>query len=91
MIASGITAHEGLVVVATKWWVIPPVAYLLGSIPFGYLIVKRREGRDIRSQGSGNIGAANVTRVAGLGAGAALPRTLSASPSFLSSSSAPSS
>jgi len=70
MIASGITAHEGLVVVATKWWVIPPVAYLLGSIPFGYLIVKRREGRDIRSQGSGNIGAANVTRVAGLGAGA---------------------
>ncbi len=70
MIASGITAREGIVV-ATKWyWFIPPVAYLLGSIPFGYLIVKRREGRDIRSQGSGNIGAANVTRVAGLGAGA---------------------
>jgi len=69
MIASGITAREGIVV-ATKWyWFIPPVAYLLGSIPFGYLIVKRREGRDIRSQGSGNIGAANVTRVAGLGAG----------------------
>ncbi len=70
MIASGIAAHEGLVA-ATKWyWFIPPIAYLLGSIPFGYLIVKRREGHDIRSQGSGNIGAANVTRVAGLGAGA---------------------
>jgi glycerol-3-phosphate acyltransferase PlsY len=46
------------------------VAYLLGSIPFGYLIVKLREGRDIRTVGSGNIGAANVTRVVGLAAGA---------------------
>lgn len=44
-------------------------AYLLGSIPFGYLIVKLREGRDIRAAGSGNIGAANVTRTAGKGAG----------------------
>ena len=44
-------------------------AYLLGSIPFGYLIVKLREGRDIRAAGSGNIGAANVTRTAGTGAG----------------------
>ncbi len=53
---------------ATHAWV-PLVAYLLGSIPFGYLIVKRREGRDIRAVGSGNIGAANVTRQAGLAAG----------------------
>lgn len=44
-------------------------AYLLGSIPFGYLIVKLREGRDIRAAGSGNIGAANVTRTAGKTAG----------------------
>ncbi len=44
-------------------------AYLLGSIPFGYLIVKLRQGRDIRAAGSGNIGAANVTRTAGKGAG----------------------
>jgi glycerol-3-phosphate acyltransferase PlsY len=44
-------------------------AYLLGSIPFGYLIVKLREGRDIRAAGSGNIGAANVTRTAGKAAG----------------------
>ncbi len=44
--------------------------YLLGSIPCGYLIVKHSEGRDIRASGSGNIGAANVTRTAGKGAGA---------------------
>jgi glycerol-3-phosphate acyltransferase PlsY len=51
-------------------WLVPVMAYLLGSIPFGYLIVKLREGRDIRATGSGNIGAANVTRVMGRGAGA---------------------
>jgi glycerol-3-phosphate acyltransferase PlsY len=44
-------------------------AYLLGSIPFGYLIVKMREGRDIRASGSGNIGATNVARTAGPVAG----------------------
>jgi glycerol-3-phosphate acyltransferase PlsY len=46
-----------------------PIAYLLGSIPFGYLIVKLREGRDVRTAGSGNIGATNVGRVAGKAAG----------------------
>ena len=45
------------------------VAYLLGSIPFGLLIVKATSGGDIRSQGSGNIGAANVARNAGAVAG----------------------
>ena len=50
-------------------WLIPVVAYLLGSIPFGLLIVKAQGGPDIRAIGSGNIGAANVTRHAGKFAG----------------------
>ena len=50
-------------------WLIPIVAYALGSIPFGLLIVKILGGPDIREIGSGNIGAANVTRNAGKFAG----------------------
>jgi acyl phosphate:glycerol-3-phosphate acyltransferase len=46
-----------------------PTSYLLGSIPFGLLIVKAAGGPDIRKSGSGNIGAANVTRNAGMFAG----------------------
>lgn len=40
------------------------VAYLLGGIPFGYLVA-RAKGMDIRQHGSGNIGATNVGRVLG--------------------------
>jgi glycerol-3-phosphate acyltransferase PlsY len=46
------------------------IAYLLGSIPFGYLIVRRRVGDDIRQSGSGGTGATNVSRRAGKAAGA---------------------
>jgi glycerol-3-phosphate acyltransferase PlsY len=45
------------------------VAYLLGSIPFGYLIVNAKTGSDIRETGSGGTGATNVSRRAGKGAG----------------------
>ena len=38
------------------------IAYILGAIPFGYIMVKRAHGTDIRSVGSGNIGATNVYR-----------------------------
>jgi glycerol-3-phosphate acyltransferase PlsY len=47
------------------------IAYLLGSIPFGYLLVKYlfTSGEDVRRVGSGGIGATNVTRRAGIKAG----------------------
>ena len=38
------------------------VSYLLGSIPFGYLLVRVFRGEDVRASGSGNIGATNVAR-----------------------------
>jgi len=47
------------------------VAYLLGAIPFGYLLVKWKTGGDVRSSGSGNIGATNVLRTTGRVAGVA--------------------
>src|SRR5215213_7937346 len=45
------------------------VAYLIGSIPFGYLIVRKKIGTDIRQTGSGGTGATNVSRRAGKAAG----------------------
>jgi len=47
------------------------IAYLLGSIPFGYLLVKFTQGEDVREIGSGNIGATNVLRASGPAIGAA--------------------
>ena len=44
-------------------------AYLIGSIPFGYLIVRQKLGGDIRESGSGGTGATNVSRRAGKVAG----------------------
>jgi acyl phosphate:glycerol-3-phosphate acyltransferase len=41
-------------------------AYLLGSIPFGYLIVRRQKGIDVRATGSRSIGATNVMRNLGI-------------------------
>ncbi|MDQ2976223.1 MAG: glycerol-3-phosphate 1-O-acyltransferase PlsY [Acidobacteriota bacterium] len=45
------------------------IAYLLGSIPFGYLIVRTTLGADVRETGSGGTGATNVSRRAGKAAG----------------------
>jgi glycerol-3-phosphate acyltransferase PlsY len=42
------------------------IAYLLGSIPFGYLIVHWQRGIDVRATGSGSIGATNVMRNLGI-------------------------
>jgi acyl phosphate:glycerol-3-phosphate acyltransferase len=47
------------------------VAYLLGAIPFGYLLVRWKTGGDVRGSGSGNIGATNVLRTTGRMAGVA--------------------
>jgi acyl phosphate:glycerol-3-phosphate acyltransferase len=44
----------------------PLLAYLLGSIPFGYLIVRWQKGIDVRSTGSGGTGATNVMRNLGI-------------------------
>lgn len=41
------------------------IAYLLGSIPFGYVLTLLTTGADVRASGSGNIGATNVMRTAG--------------------------
>lgn len=54
----------------TLYLIVAVVAYLLGSIPFGYLLVKVFRGEDIRRSGSGNIGATNVARSGAKGLGA---------------------
>jgi len=47
--------------------IIATVSYLLGSIPFGYLLVRIFRGEDVRRTGSGNIGATNVARTGSKG------------------------
>jgi len=52
-----------------RFLLILAIAYLIGSIPSGYLIVRAKEGGDVRETGSGGTGATNVSRRAGKGAG----------------------
>jgi len=47
------------------------IAYLVGGIPFGYLLVRWKTGEDVREKGSGNIGATNVLRTTGRSIGVA--------------------
>jgi glycerol-3-phosphate acyltransferase PlsY len=51
-------------------WLLVALGYLLGSIPFGVIITSRFANKDVRAEGSGNIGATNVARVAGKKLGA---------------------
>jgi len=53
----------------TPWLISIPLAYLLGSITFGYLLVRIFRHEDIRKTGSGNIGATNVARSGAKGLG----------------------
>ena len=52
-------SHSTLIIVVSS--------YLLGSIPFGYLLVRIFRGEDVRQTGSGNIGATNVARTGSKG------------------------
>ena len=55
----------------TLYLIVAVVSYLLGSIPFGYVLVRIFRGEDIRQTGSGNIGATNVARSGAKGLGIA--------------------
>ena len=57
--------------VSTAWILALAIAYLLGSIPTGYLLVRTFLKQDIRTTGSGNIGATNVARSGAKGLGIA--------------------
>lgn len=52
-------------IIVLKMIIVLVIAYIIGSIPTGYLIVKAKKGIDIRETGSGSTGATNVKRILG--------------------------
>ena len=52
-------------------WLFPVVGFVSGSIPCSYLAARLFSGKDVRKEGSGNVGATNVFRIAGRSAGIA--------------------
>jgi glycerol-3-phosphate acyltransferase PlsY len=56
--------------VTTRWLLLLVGAYLVGSLPFSWAVVRVVSGKDVRRVGSGNVGATNAMRAAGKGAGA---------------------
>ena len=63
--------NQAMPVSAPILWLLVLLGYVLGSIPFGYLLVRAQSGGDVRAIGSGNIGATNVARTAGVSVGLA--------------------
>jgi acyl phosphate:glycerol-3-phosphate acyltransferase len=53
-----------------RWLALLAGAYLLGGVPFSFLLVRWKTGLDVRRVGSGNVGATNAMRAAGKAAGA---------------------
>ena len=54
-----------MIMVVIKMIIVFVIAYIIGSIPTGYIIVKAKKGIDIRETGSGSTGATNVKRILG--------------------------
>jgi glycerol-3-phosphate acyltransferase PlsY len=55
--------------VVLKFILLPPAAYLVGSIPWGLMLILGLHATDIRRAGSGNIGATNARRIGGTAVG----------------------
>ncbi|MQF65089.1 glycerol-3-phosphate 1-O-acyltransferase PlsY [SAR202 cluster bacterium AC-409-J13_OGT_754m] len=49
-----------------QYMIIAPLVYIMGSVPWGYMVFRLHQGADIRTYGSGKIGTSNILRTAGL-------------------------
>ena len=78
LLVLGLPPIVGLYIGATLLWldtdktyvqymIIIPLVYIMGSIPWGFMVFRLHQGADIRTYGSGRIGTSNILRTAGLG------------------------